>query len=424
MTLPWLPDIPAEIYRRICTLLPSRSALDFLLVNHFVYNACDDWTIWREVIRRNGDFVLEHLARHMGDTRAWKRYVIADSKSNTSDEPTTTDVVQWLLQLTALNHPVISSMDVAALVSICDSILHTPFSTTDTEHSIYKFSCDFESPHDIQTWQLAQASAFCLTAHLLSQTCPTELPENLLGFVAWINVSGVQRNSPHYLKLTCIQHAFANRAVDYLSSRLRYLLVHCRSSPRATEYIPPTFSAISPATTMELPMPYSRNAAQEFSKCHLPCILDPRILTGDEWTGHLSAEDGDKDVYSGIGAHNTELVYNNDRGQYRDPEDFPHGRDFEPIVRFQLVEPYDSTHDTYTLESNNFYSSSELHRLTVRVEKSTGRLSIAHWHLNSFQRMASEAVITPFGIVSGMVPYKLWLWMWKKSWSMPLAEII
>lgn len=41
MILPWLPVLPAEIYRRICALLPCSSALNFLLVNRFLYKACN-----------------------------------------------------------------------------------------------------------------------------------------------------------------------------------------------------------------------------------------------------------------------------------------------------------------------------------------------------------------------------------------------
>jgi hypothetical protein len=156
MTPPKLPDPPVEIYRRICTYLPSQSALDLLLVNRFVYNACNDWTIWREVIRHNGDFVFEHRAGWMEDARSWKRYVTANSKLHTVDELNATDVAQWLPQLVAFNrklHPadthharltswatlfmtdsidlIIHSTKTANLASFCNSIWQTPLSITD-----------------------------------------------------------------------------------------------------------------------------------------------------------------------------------------------------------------------------------------------------------------------------------------------------
>ena len=76
-----LCSLPKELLRQICSYLPCPSALDFLLVCRTTYRDCDDWTVWREIARRD-------IARHatlvisdMGARDWWKRYVVAAIKA-------------------------------------------------------------------------------------------------------------------------------------------------------------------------------------------------------------------------------------------------------------------------------------------------------------------------------------------------------
>lgn len=293
----------------------------------------------------------------------------------------------------------------------------------DATQTQFLSSVDVESPHNIQTWQLAQASAFCMTAHLLSQPCPTGSSKRLLDFVSWTQTAGEQKVSPRYLKLAYIQHALVNRVVGYFYTHLRFELRHGRPSPHITGHLVPDFRAIPLATMTKLPAPFSRHAVEDFSQSHLSCISDHTFFTGDGLTVYFSVSKGDTLSFNGIGDYNADLVYNNDIGQWRDVfGQLPHGRDFDPIVRFQLVSPYQASHETYTLNSNNFYSGVELHRLTVVVEKRMGKMDIDHWNRAPNGFYISEAVVTPFGLVSGLIPNKFWLWLWKKSWSVVPSE--
>lgn len=145
-------------------------------------------------------------------------------------------------------------------------------------------------------------------------------------------------------------------------------------------------------------------------------MTDPSFFISDEWTGYSSISGSKKTTFNGIGGKNFDLLYHSDVGQWSGLGQFPQGRDFEPVVRFRLAEPYDGG-DRYTLQSNNFYSEGELHILTIEVQRSIGRLKITHWHRLRPDFMTTEAVITPFGIISGLVPHQCWLWLWKTKWS-------
>lgn len=97
-----LCDLPADVYRRICTHLPSQSALAFLLVGRAIYRACNDWIVWREVVRNNSNFSYGIPKIHTQDQQAWKRYVVADSKAS-SIHLYGAEVAEWLPQIVALN---------------------------------------------------------------------------------------------------------------------------------------------------------------------------------------------------------------------------------------------------------------------------------------------------------------------------------
>jgi hypothetical protein len=122
-------------------------------------------------------------------------------------------------------------------------------------------------------------------------------------------------------------------------------------------------------------------------------------------------------TFNGIGGKNNNLYYQGDLGYWQGLGQFPQGHQSEPVVRFRLVEPYDAHSDSYMLQSNNFYTGRDLHIFTIEVQRRTGRLKIAQWHRLRPDFMVTEAIISPFGIVSGLVPNMCWLWLWKAKWS-------
>jgi hypothetical protein len=125
----------------------------------------------------------------------------------------------------------------------------------------------------------------------------------------------------------------------------------------------------------------------------------------------------DATAFDEIGGRSVDLVYTDDVG-WRGFGQFAQDCDFEPVVRFQLVEPYDPDYHSYTLKSNNFYSEVELHHLTITLEKSTGRLSVAQWHRRQLGFMDSEvvtvlgsfrgtALIVEAGLTGGYLPARI-----------------
>lgn len=102
MPPPQLCDLPVDISRQVCTYLPSHSALAFLLVSRSIYQGCNDWIVWREVIRNSSNFPHRIPEAHAQDPRAWKQLVIADSKACRSGLDGV-DIEEWLPHLVALN---------------------------------------------------------------------------------------------------------------------------------------------------------------------------------------------------------------------------------------------------------------------------------------------------------------------------------
>ncbi len=101
--------------------------------------------------------------------------------------------------------------------------------------------------------------------------------------------------------------------------------------------------------------------------------------------------------------------------------DFPWGRVFEGVVRFEVLEEEEeeADHDIYRLRSNNYHSTGALHKLHITVNRRTDQLEIVHWHpLREIGNIGTTyGVITPFGIVSFLRSAGAWMWLWKKSWS-------
>lgn len=48
-----LSELPLEILRRICTELPPEAALCFAHSCRQTYHSCDDWIIWRSIVKES-----------------------------------------------------------------------------------------------------------------------------------------------------------------------------------------------------------------------------------------------------------------------------------------------------------------------------------------------------------------------------------
>lgn len=101
-----LISLPKELLRQICGRLPSQAALDFILVCRCIYEACDDWTVWRDVIYRSQSYPRGVPVPGGGSNSGWKRYALADIKASGVFKPYELSYLRkWLPQLAAMCIP-------------------------------------------------------------------------------------------------------------------------------------------------------------------------------------------------------------------------------------------------------------------------------------------------------------------------------
>ncbi|KAF2176007.1 hypothetical protein K469DRAFT_761489 [Zopfia rhizophila CBS 207.26] len=418
-----LSHLPVEILRSISAYLPSRSALAFILVCRRIYRACNDWTVWRHIAERASSYPYGVAIAYTSNLNTWKRYVVADAQAS-QGRWSSDNIERWLPYIIALNHIVTFSVDHVSLHRLCDPIFNAPLlSNTGHNRNPMQFITNPESSFNAHAWYLAQATAFCLSARLLSTETPTGAgngePPRLLESVQWFRLTAhnpLDLSVGDSAKLITMLHALANRVVGFFCAELRWALA-TNSTPMGTTTgfpHPPTASTIPFASFMKPPVPFTPRGLEAFSKCHLPSMTEPSFFVDDEWTGYISLNLGPETCmrFDGIGGDHVD-VSNNHLDQ------FPNGHfpfRVERVVRFRLVQTYGN--DRYQLQSNCFHTQTALHLLTVTVDRTTGRLAIAHQTPFRMDRVLMDAVITPFGIVERVIPLPgHWMWLWKRDWS-------
>jgi hypothetical protein len=421
--------LPKELLRQISSNLPCQSALDLLLVSRYVYLACNDWTVWQAVAAQH----LPNL-RYPGSlaepnttsTQGWKRFAIAAAKAERSaGRWTIKDLREWMLQLAALGHPSIVQSDDPSLDQLYSTTLFNPTSAQ-TNESHPSVTVESVQKSTLQTWQLAQAAAFTITMRYLSIPAPSQSCSAVdLQSVPWLRTSSFVwdgASKEEQAKYVAVQHTLANRIVGLLCTSLQ--------AARATTATPGhgsacTFELGAPPSTaripiprqIRLPFPFASETVQAFGTCHLPVMSDPTFFTNDEWTGCFSLPGQYGQVFDSVGGRFHDGFPRDDIGLSAPPGDFPHGRSFEGVIRFQLIE--NGGCEYYKLQSNNFYSAGGLHRIRIQVERRTGQLAIHHWHPMVQDLMVTDGIITPFGILSYLNNRSSWLWLWKTDWSAP-----
>lgn len=399
MSRPSLIDLPTELLRRICGLLPCHSALDFILVCRVTHNACDDWTVWRAVLVHSGDFpsVLPDTENH----DVWKPYVIASTKALTSYEHwTTKDIEGYLPQLFSLCHSRLMQSNGICLDGLYDSILANAIQIS-----------------SLSGWQQAQAAAFCTAVRYFGLNSTVEEQKDSLSSIPWPPTPLVESPNWTTQETAAAQHTQANRVVGLFRARLH--LIRGTSEPEVDVHRPPSAITIPFLHHMSLPLPLTSGSLASFNSCHLPSMTDPSFFTQDCWTGCFTT--GMPSIYSdgflAVGGPHADAFP--EHGMTSPPGYFPHGRSFQSVVRFTKVGNSDERQ--YQLETNNFHTDKgSLHRLSLTVHKQTGQVSIQYWNAMLVTgHFTYPGVITPFGIVMCLDQPKVWLWLWKVDWSAP-----
>lgn len=270
------------------------------------------------------------------------------------------------------------------------------------------------SPFSLSAWQSTQASTFCLATRILSSTAPPLDPETSpfqLGTIRWLLSTAHQ---PKDTKAIAMQHALANAAVACFCSELRIAL--CGEKTISENFdgcaYPPSTAEIPLPKLLALPVPFSDNAIDAFTSCHVASMTTPDFFTQDEWTGYFSTRGDWRSVYHGVGGYCDEAVRNGRRASVCGPA-------VESVVRFKVVKSWPN--GDFVLRSNRFHTPADQHVLTLFVERQTGRLTAlldnpCPLTESTLDVQARNAVVTPFGIVHGVRPGE-WMWLWKSRWS-------
>lgn len=92
-----LDTLPTEQIRLIGSLLPCAYALQFQFASRHIWQACDDWLVWKEVLQNDRNYVYE-IPVHTGTTK--DIYKIVAIANGTSCRPQLQDTgpSQWVPQ--------------------------------------------------------------------------------------------------------------------------------------------------------------------------------------------------------------------------------------------------------------------------------------------------------------------------------------
>ncbi len=376
-----LVRFPKELLHQICSNLSCPSALDFLLVCRYVKHSCDDWTVWREIARQ----CIENQVRginvpNTGTADIWKRYIVAATKATSSQGSWGIEDLDWLPQLSALAYP--GALKASAFLDeLFNSTLSSSILTQAIPFAYNQVGISGTNDCSLRTWRLAHAASFFHSVYHLSLPASKVWSTESLESVPWTSMEDRNRESEEeYQEMQVLmQHTFANRAVGFFCQILRS--THASSSAIGLSE-PPLATTIPFTRMMELPPPFTSRSLESLSKSHLPVMADPQFFVEGDWAGYTSTGGRFARPYFGVGGPHLDGFADQERGTSTPFGDFPWGRVFEGVVRFEVLEEEEeeADDDIYRLRSNNYHSTGALHELHITVNRRTGQLEIVHWH--------------------------------------------
>jgi F-box-like len=74
-----LGELPLEILRRICSYLSPEAALSFAHSCRNTYQVCDDWIVWRVIVKGSARVRTETPAVGSGEERGNKKGAMGDA---------------------------------------------------------------------------------------------------------------------------------------------------------------------------------------------------------------------------------------------------------------------------------------------------------------------------------------------------------
>ncbi|KAF1925010.1 uncharacterized protein M421DRAFT_267072 [Didymella exigua CBS 183.55] len=421
-----LSQLPLELLRRICTELSPEAALHFAHSCRQTYHSCDDWIVWRSIVKsvrvrtEPPAAVLERGCKGIEHTMA-----NAGTVQPGAGHPSITAIEQYMPQLIVLGYTMATPLDLRTMYDQCRALVSRqeyPSSLirakTD-ESKWFEFMTDPTSRFAPREWLSAQTASLCFAIGALSDVnhaYQSEEPYARLEDVQWFNSNATQQDCADTLVM---QHALANTAVGCFSLELRAALGGERTIGEDFEGTasPPTASSIPLAAQMVSSLLSSPGNFKDSSPSCLMATVDPVFFTSHAWTGYLTTRGDWRSVYHGIGGHNLRDLPLTNGLDHAGSASFPIALDH--TVRFRVVDTL--ANGDFVLQSNYFHTRDDMYTMTVLVEKRTGRLSICMLRPDdapprAIQAYPRNALNTPFGIVYGIEPGS-WLWLWKTEWS-------
>ncbi len=141
---------------------------------------------------------------------------------------------------------------------------------------------------------------------------------------------------------------------------------------------------------MDLPLPFSPTAPEEFATCHLPYMTSQDFLADGEWTGFYSISMGS--------------------GGYIDFDPPMHG------IRF-VTHVFDDKPTTVNVRATGMDGVGSFD-LSGQIDRESGKVVLRKSYSDTHEWQWC-CLMTPYGIVGtwGSGLYGGWLWLWKASWS-------
>jgi hypothetical protein len=268
-----------------------------------------------------------------------------------------------------------------------------------------------------------QALSFCLTSRTMAHKLPETYYHLNHGELAvdprhrellrWRLLSVLRRvlfetNEAHIVTLSnhlvvARKHSMANTAVGLFSFHLRKTLLGTirnlsnSSHPPPPSPIallhPPTTTDIPFASMMDLPLPFTLHATENFATCHLRTMTSREFLENGTWAGYY--------CFSMPRIDNNSLRF--------DP----------PMsgIRFRISR-HPSQPGTWMMAGDGVDGVGAF-VLLGEIDSETGRIVMKkQYQIGVTWAWDWCAVMTPFGIVGswGRPDYGGWFWLWKTEW--------
>ncbi len=261
------------------------------------------------------------------------------------------------------------------------------------------------------------ALAFCIALQLMSENPPHVLGpdwparDEATPCARWRECLGRYLNHPDEpsLEANCICKVYPPDS--YLGDRARALMAvgifsvllreayengrirrHQNFLPRSPIMSFPSPTSIPFHLLMDVPLPFSPDAAEKFSSCHLARMTTVDFLQDGEWTGFYAMS-----------------------FDYKNPALFD-----PPMRGIRFAATANSDSET-TLYGTGEDSVGAFH-LEGTLGPSTGNIRLTKMYEGGLPVWNWECLMTPVGIVGcwGCPEYGGWLWLWKTGWTADL----